>query len=738
MKKTKMTAVMMAMATMSAAGLAPSAEAAFQGTSKMNDPVTGSVLLTETGNETTRTANVDGHGNASFVSASNESYASGTGASVTSDAPSERIAAFDTAIGHKAAVTGSADTAVGAGATVNSMYGGTAIGAEASAKGGQMVTSVGFMANASGNFSTAIGANASASENGVAIGPSSVASAVNSVALGKGSIAKEANTVSVGSEKETRRITNVTAGTKDTDAVNVSQLNKGLAGKADVTLNNINEAGKKVIIDLAKTVDSNAVVKAGDSNINVTSTKNGNVTTYSMKLADEINAKSYGVDGKVYINGKGINANSQQIKNVADATDGKDAVNLDQLNKAISEVEVKGGTDKNAVHYDGEDKDIVTLQGKDGTTITNLKDGKVSEDSKDAVNGGQLYAEKTAREKADKDLDNRIDNEAAERKAADEELGSLIDKETSERKAADEALSERIGYVTPGKDYNAIDASKSVSQNLESLDKAIIVKDNGREITVAPDSETKVINMAGKDGETRTITGIKTNDGDKTSAVSVGYLDDQLDDMKSDISAVGAGAAALAGLHPMDFDEHDKFSYAASVGTYDGEVAGAVGAFYQPTSKFMVSVGGTVTNTKPMVNVGIAGKLGPKGEQKVNASDLEKQVQELTNTVNNLQNQLKDIKCGHNEDLKWNSSHFIDVPNDHWAKDAVEKLSKYGIVIGYGDDTFRGDSKATRYEVAQIIARTMDTEDKIHEAGLPNKADAADNSDAQPAGNRAE
>lgn len=342
----------------------------------------------------------------------------------------------------------------------------------------------------------------------------------------------------------TRRLTNVSRGVDDTDAVNVSQLKDA-----------INEAK----FDPAT---------GGDDPLNV---KYDSLQKTSVTLGGDTGT---------------------QIKNVAEGTDGTDAVNLNQLNKAIANINISGGggNDKNAVHYDGDDHTKVSLTGEGGTTITNVKDGEISDDSTDAINGSQLKAEQ------------------------------------DERKDADDKLDKRIGTLDV-KTYNYIDASNNVSQNLQALDEAItngggdcLVKDNGKTITIAKDSKTSVIDIRGSN-QNRVITGVQTNPADGSSAVSVDYLNgrvndvnNRIDGLEDDMKGIGAGAAALAGLHPLPYDPNNRVSYATSIGSYEGKTAFALGAFYQAKRDLLFSIGGAFSNGT-MMNLGVAGRFGKTTEE---------------------------------------------------------------------------------------------------------------------------
>lgn len=182
----------------------------------------------------------------------------------------------------------------------------------------------------------------------------------------------------------------------------------------------------------------------------------------------------------------------------------------------------------------------------------------------------------------------------------------------------------------------------------------------------------------------------------------------RINSLSNRLDKVGAGAAALASLHPMDFDPDDKLSFAAGFGNYAGENAGAVGVFYRPNEKVMMNVGATLGNGEDMVSAGISFALGKGG--KVNASkvamaheieDLRSHVAELTAMVNN-------IVSGSYYDFEGSAMMFPDVEENHWAYDYVEKLANAGIIEGYPSGNYIGERSMTRYEFAAMLYRALE------------------------------
>ena len=205
-----------------------------------------------------------------------------------------------------------------------------------------------------------------------------------------------------------------------------------------------------------------------------------------------------------------------------------------------------------------------------------------------------------------------------------------------------------------------------------------------------------------------------------TDAATVGQVNNGLNNLRNDISRLDtstrkgiAGAAALAALHPMDFNPDDKLQFSAGVGNYRGETAAAVGAFYRPDESVMFSIGGTFGNSDNMVNAGITfGLDGTRNritrsrtamaheivELRDHIAKQDQQIAQLTNLVNKL--------VGPEQRLE-NPSMFPDVPENHWAYRYVEDLQKRGIIEGYPDGNFAGSRSMTRYEFAAMLDRAL-------------------------------
>ena len=181
------------------------------------------------------------------------------------------------------------------------------------------------------------------------------------------------------------------------------------------------------------------------------------------------------------------------------------------------------------------------------------------------------------------------------------------------------------------------------------------------------------------------------------------------------VNRVGAGAAALAALHPLDFDPNDKWDFAAGYGNYKDASAVAVGAYYRPNEDTMFSVGGSFGGGENMVNAGVSFKVGQGNHVSTSRVAMAKEIKDLRQDVANLnaivnrQSALIDKLTGTNAGTIQDAGNdlFPDVPANHWAYEYVTKLKQAGILTGYPDGNFDGDRMMTRYEFAAIVYRAI-------------------------------
>lgn len=189
-----------------------------------------------------------------------------------------------------------------------------------------------------------------------------------------------------------------------------------------------------------------------------------------------------------------------------------------------------------------------------------------------------------------------------------------------------------------------------------------------------------------------------TNIGNK-----VGELDSRIDE-------VGAGAAALAALHPLDFDPDDKWDFSAGYGNYRGENAVAIGAFYRPNEDTMFSVGGTVGGGENMVNAGVSIKLGQGNHVSTSRVAMAKEMKAMRQHMAEQDALIAKLQSMHGMAVDpAKSALFPDVAENHWAYQYVTTLAKKGILEGYPDGEFKGDRMMTRYEFAAIVYRIVES-----------------------------
>ena len=244
-------------------------------------------------------------------------------------------------------------------------------------------------------------------------------------------------------------------------------------------------------------------------------------------------------------------------------------------------------------------------------------------------------------------------------------------------------------------------------------------------------------------GVTRQITSVAagTNDTDAVNVAQLKRLHDMISvnayntvnvqgdvtNLKKDVSRLDkrvnkavAGSAALAALHPLDFDPDAKWDFAAGYGHYHNGNAAALGAFYRPNEDVQLSVGSTVGNGETVVNAGLSVKVGAHSNVSRSRVAIGKEVLELKKTValQNAQIQkltalLNDVAGTHMKADR--TTLFPDVASNHWAYEAVSDLSRRGLVEGYPDGTFGGDRLLTRYEFAQIVYRALQNGVQVNE-----------------------
>ena len=194
-------------------------------------------------------------------------------------------------------------------------------------------------------------------------------------------------------------------------------------------------------------------------------------------------------------------------------------------------------------------------------------------------------------------------------------------------------------------------------------------------------------------------------------AVNGGQLYSTKQALTGQINKVGAGAAALAGLHPGEFDPDNKLDFAAGYGHYKDANAAALGVFYHPNEDTTINLSGTMGNGDPMLSAGVTFKLGPSGTKTMSRTALTKQIKEDQKVIKAMADEMAAMKAQMSRVLNLldmsKKASFSDVPNGHWAKDAVDTLHGNGALKGYPDGQFHGDKPMTRYEYAQMLYEAL-------------------------------
>lgn len=537
---------------------------------------------------------------------------------------------------------GEQSTAIGAYACSWGLHS-TAVGGFSKAEG-EMATAIGHSSQANVNYGTALGTYSEVTAGwGVAIGASSVADRKSRVVglyapdEDKNSLTWKANAgaVSVGSANITRQITNVAAGSADTDAVNVAQL------KAAMKNVNINfEAGNGIVI---KTVKSNDGTTYKISTNIIGSTTDTDTTTVTPSASGEGET----IDGNTenIVPNPGSNTLSNQPAADNNIQTG-DPVKIETVTKptkfAADEGDALAISPSETLGIKGDEKKNIT------TTTTNNADGK--------------YIQVTLNQ------DLNVNSVTADSVAAN---------------------TFKDGATTITNNGLTIEEGPSVTKN--GIDAG------GKKITNVAQGDLSKTSMDAVNGSQLHETNINV----ANNSMRINKLGDR-------VNKVGAGAAALAALHPMDFDPDDKWSFAAGYGNYAGENAAAIGAYYRPDEKVMFSVGGTVGNGENMVNAGISFALDRTNHVSNSRTALAREVIDLRGQLAVMGAKMAKMEkaLGMLDETK--TKLFPDIPANHWAYEYIAKLAGNGYIEGYPDGNFGGDRLMTRYEFAAMLYRAIE------------------------------
>ena len=385
-----------------------------------------------------------------------------------------------------------------------------------------------------------------------------------------------------------------------------------------------------------------------------------------------------------------------------------------------------------------------------GKNITNVKSGIVKGDDSDNGNAANIGDVKHIVDGKIGDVNGKIDNITRDVSNIKTDVSTI--KQTKRTYQGDDGKVVNVDFggalsLTGGATEVAEDKNIGVVKNGEiGLSLRLAKKLNGLESvttgkTTMDDSGLTIAGSDGKAGTTVTNSGIKiASSGDDTHAVeisnsnvsmggqqihgvapgsadddavnvsqlkkSVGALGGAINQVDRRVDRVGAGAAALAALHPQDFDPDDKWDFAVGYGNYRGANAAAVGAFYKPNEDTTFSVGGTVGGGENMVNAGISFKFGQGNHVSNSRVAMAKEIKDLRKEVESLRSALVDVAAGKQLDPA-KTKLFPDMPKNHWAYKEISELAGNGLLDGYPDGEFKGDRMMTRYEFATIVYRQM-------------------------------
>ena len=601
------------------------------------------------------------------------------------------------------------------------------------------------------------------------------------------------------------KISGVAAGTEDTDAVNVSQLNAvketankgwnlstngGEASKVapDATVDfsgdkniSVSHDGTKVQVELNKNIDVNYVqtnalnakynLSVGTANENgtvpflVSSTgafyaannnfsvdKDGKVIATAGEIGNVVlqngvyTGNSVLRDGELYVgdasgNYSQITTTGAKLGQVTIAADGKisgvaagevsktstDAINGSQLNQTNENV---AALDKRVTQNEA---DIAQNKADIAQNKADIAQNKadIAQNKADiAQNKADIAQNKAdiAQNKADI-ATNKADiatNKAniAQNAADIKKVEALAKKHTTVVAGDNITVSEVDPNAEGGKEYKVALNNDITVQSVKAGDTTI--SDKGLEIKDGPSVTKDGINAGNKK-----VTGVADGDVKENSkdAINGGQLHqakadinnridgvenqvvsntNRINQLGNRVNKVGAGAAALAALHPMDFDPDDKLTFSAGYGNYGGENAAAIGAYYRPDEKVMFSVAGTVGNGENMVNAGVSFALDRTNHVSNSRTALAREVIDLRGQLAVMGAKMAKMEKAFGMLDETKTKLFPDVPANHWAYEYIAKLAGNGYIEGYPDGNFGGDRLMTRYEFAAMLYRAIE------------------------------
>ena len=523
-----------------------------------------------------------------------------------------------------------------------------------------------------------------------------ITNASNNIVMGNDHIVTADNTIAIGglSSSETRSVANTTT--------------IGYDAKASV------EGG------VALGYKSNATVDKGAAGYDI-----------STKAASTDTSSTWKATASAVSVGDVANDVTRQITSVAAGTNDTDAVNVAQLKK----VETKIST------VEADAKKHTTVIAGANTTVTPGTNANGGAEYKVAVNKDLVEMSSANFGKATDDVRARIDKDSARFFNGSENIGitptdgiKIENTDTLEQAKFDKTgMYASEGNTTVYYTTNAISAGNQIIKNVKAgvadtdavnVSQLKRVQDQiaastqvttvtaGDHIKVTPtvNGNTHDYKVSLADDIADQITNNTTNISKNTNDIK--NIKGNLSKIDKRVDKSVAGAAALAALHPLDFDPDAKWDFAAGYGHYRSGNAAALGAFYRPNEDVQLSVGSTVGSDETVFNAGLSVKVGAHSNVSRSRVAIGKEVLALKKTVAEQNAQIQKLTTLLNgvAGTKMKADHttlFPDIPTNHWAYEAVSDLSRRGLVEGYPDGTFGGDRMLTRYEFAQIVYRAI-------------------------------
>ncbi len=607
------------------------------------------------------------------------------------------------AIGEQSHAVGMNTTAVGSYSEATAQ-GAVALGQQAKSKG-EISTSIGIMANGMGEGGTA-------GDHSTAVGAYSESSGVASTALGGFSKATEKFATSLGYASE--------SGLRGT-AVGAASQAGGQGGTAVGILSSASVYGS-VALGMSSVADR----KAGWQGYHPVY---GQMVDLSPAWQSSWGAISVGAGPSQDENGRVISQRTRQIINLAAGTEDTDAVNVAQLKEAMSDarVSIHAGEGIIVEKLGSEYTIKANLNGLSNThgevqILSNPEEFPQNPDQQEIspnqprqASGIQLARAVAEPERDDGGpihvgyVSNEVNFATDDGNTAKLNDGGTVNVLGGDNiQTASSSTKNDNGVVTDTIHINlkpdiTVD-SVQISRNGPKLD--------GTGLDMANQSITQLAPGEISETSTDAVNGSQlyaTNQMVQENQQNITQLGNSLNKLDNRINRVGAGAAALAALHPLDFDPDSKWDFAAGYGNYRDANAAAVGLYYRPNEDTMFSVGGSFGGGENMVNAGVSLKLGRGSHVSNSRVAMAKEIRDMRKAMAEQAAEIAELKAMHHLAIDPNKSMlFPDVADNHWAYEYVTKLAGNGIIEGYPDGLFKGNQVMTRYEFAAIVYRLME------------------------------